>query len=113
MSKGFEKFGEVDGGHGGEFVRLSTYGQICVSQDALTNLFEGKRDVELFFDRERMAIGLKPCNESTSDSYRIAGSGNGISATAFFNHYGLNEFLDARYPVKKEDEFVVVELLTG
>jgi len=74
--------------------------------------------VELLFNRERRAIGIRPADPATPRAYavRSQGAAGGSSNTylvpgrSFTTHYGIDTTVARRYGVERRGEMLLVDL---
>jgi len=74
----------------------------------------GSDYIELFYHKEKNAVGIKASTENNSDSFllRKAKGQNTwmVGLKAFLNYYDVQNVEGKRFPAEKVDELIIIDL---
>jgi hypothetical protein len=71
--------------------------------------------IELLYDRDEERIGFRPASPDRPQAFPVRAQGKNsvthiVAGQSFANHYGLDVSVARRYPVRMEDEILVLDL---
>jgi len=71
--------------------------------------------IELLYDRDEERIGFRPASPDRPQAFPMRPQGKNsvthiVAGQSFANHYGLDVSVARRYPVRMEDEILVLDL---
>jgi hypothetical protein len=71
--------------------------------------------VELLYDREQERVGFRPTSPERPQAFPMRPMGKNsatfmVAGQAFSRHYGLDTSIARRYPVRLEDDILVLDL---
>ena len=90
-------------------------GQLGINKICVDQFFKDFKFAEMYFDRERKKIGIRPTNEKTKDVHTVRrlkdGKLGSISAIEVLKHYGVEHEKSTAYPVIWNEMERLVEIL--
>lgn len=94
-------------------VTIQRKGMLSLNRAAY-DLLGGAKSVTLMYNRDRRAIGLRPCAPDNPRAYPVRIQGNGatyiVAGTAFSQRYGVDTSVARRYRPEKQGDLLVVDL---
>jgi hypothetical protein len=71
--------------------------------------------VELLYDREKERVGFRSASPDRPQAFPVRAQGQNsvthiVAGQSFTNHYGIDTSVARRYPVRMEDEILVLDL---
>jgi len=104
----FEKFEKKGGRHSDPIVSVTSAGQITINRACMDKYFKNKKYVQLYFDKEKLIIGIKAIDKDTDNAFKLTSneiqSNSSISGTSFLKHYGVDFKVAKRYAPSWSDK---------
>lgn len=90
----FELFSKKGGRTSLPKVTIARAGYIGLNSSCKKEYFKNKKFVQLFMDKERNIIGIKPVDKESEGSFALTNEGENrpgsISGLSFLKHYGID-----------------------
>ncbi len=90
----FERFEKKGGRHSDPRVSINAAGQITLNRATVDKYFKNKKFVDLYFDKEKRCVGIKPADKETDDAFKLTSnkiqSNSSFSGRSFLKNYGID-----------------------